>query len=344
MFPAMVASRVTGLSFGGARALAACKVQRRRWTSTAANFTDPIRAVIDTADKEIALKPLRLGCAFRTRRKWHACYDPRRELVMGTVNVQALSWTKQSCKAELAHMVMVMRERNMALMLVSDLKTPEWKFKSNQVQILCVEEYMLVIYGKVGIMLSRWLVTRWDATGRKLHFPEEGDRWIGLSVRIRGHEYLLQCGYCPTQSPPVQARHTFWEMGTEMLQRSGRSRGKTQILGGDFNSHVGPSMRGGQGVGRHTLITPTSRLGHQLAEFTAENNLALVDSFCPCRDRGTWYNHFNNKWYENDVILCTEESLRQRWWNMKTFSLAGSDHRGKQVSFHVRGRETIGEK
>ena len=103
--------------------------------------------------------------------------------------------------------------------------------------MVCVEEHLAFVRGKVGLILSRSMVKAWRQAGERTRFVEDSDRWLGVDVVLDGKQCTLVAAYAPTQSSAASTnqRAYFFEDGSELLSMCQ----ETIICGGDFNSHIG---------------------------------------------------------------------------------------------------------
>ena len=138
-------------------------------------------------------------------------------------------------------------------------------------------------------------------------------------------------------------RAPFFEDGRNLL--SNASSSTHRILLGDFNSHVGKDAKDDLKdavwetvrVGIMCLGTPTAADSGALLEFLADTKLRLLDSFLPCKQRGTWVHGVSKKWFENEVFLTDVDPIGKRWHSMKAFTTPRFDHRGKLVDLVLYG-------
>ena len=238
----------------------------------------------------------------------------------------------------LLHLVQVMRETQTDVSMLTEVAISS-TWLAGRVQFLAIEEFILIVRGKVGFIFSRSFFRAWQLCGEVVHYSAESDRWLAVQIKHKQRVYTFAVGYAPTQScpDPEATRTRFFDQGSIMLERLPNSH--RTICAGDFNSHLSAeAWKDNELTGKRGLRTPTSGRGNHLIEFVQENNLHIVDRHMPCRRRGAWWNASNKKWYENDVFLSDGIFTPGAWHRLTTRTIAGCDHRAKALEMNMMGR------
>ena len=215
------------------------------------------------------------------RRSHRACHRRRlpHQIRLSCLNVQNMNWTVDLYRNMLYGIVERMRNESTECMFLSELGTPSW-IQTKKVSLVCVEEYLAFVRGKVGLILSRSMVKAWRQAGERTRFVEDNDRWLGVDVVLNGKQCTLDAAYAPTQSSAASTnqRAYFFEEGNELLNMCQ----ETIICGGDFNSHIGRTEElrmseeeyeeeedevVNETVGKHRLNTPTTGKSKQFVEW-----------------------------------------------------------------------------
>jgi hypothetical protein len=189
--------------------------------------------------------------SFATRRLYRACYQRviQEELQLATINSQGLDWCRFDNKQKLAGLVLSARQGKWNVCFVSDLHN-----SMTAVHTVCVEEYTLVVAGRVGILLDPPSARAWRLAGSKRYIVDS-DRWMAITHRLHGRVYAMAAGYAPTQAYGAE-RAVFFEAGDELCRHL--PTGACRIFGGDWNSHFGQEAEDHDWLGRHRLPTVTS--------------------------------------------------------------------------------------
>ena len=191
------------------------------------------------------------------------------------------------------------------------------------------ENLTVIIHSKkAGILLRGSLLDGWKKEGQKKKVAER-------SVSVRACGLALTATYLPVyvgtnedeieNTKEVLAEHVRWAKYEDVV-----------IVGGDYNAHVG-SDEEKQGVcGKFGLRTSNEK-GRQLIQWCEENNLAYVNSFYNMKNRGSWFNRMNGRWYELDGFIMRKE---QRHRYIKKISTIGemtlSDHKPKKIEIELK--------
>ena len=125
------------------------------------------------------------------------------------------------CRNTLAHIVLRMRQGYAHIMLLFDVHSPDWIFGGERFPtIVGMEEYTVFVFGRVAIVLSRFLMARWQQDGSVMAVAPESDRWFGLRFRLQGTQYVVCAQYAPAQGTTAakNQRKTHFEQGTVLLQ------------------------------------------------------------------------------------------------------------------------------
>ena len=78
------------------------------------------------------------------------------------------------------------------------------------------------------------------------------------------------------------------------------------LIGGDFNTQVGSDDQTPEVCGKFGLRTSNEK-GRELIRFCQENQLCFVNSFYNHKNRGTWFNQMNGRWYDLDSFIMSQE-------------------------------------
>ena len=203
------------------------------------------------------------------------------------------------------------------------------EIRANQcgvVNLGSAEEPISIIFSnKAGILLRGDLLSDWISGGEIKMFGERS-----LSIKIRKVVYTST--YLPVyhhnNQESIEAAkaelkaHVDWSNANEI-----------HVVGGDFNAHIGgkeerPGVCGKFGLRR------SNEQGLDLLQFCEENGLAYCNSFYNHRKRGTWFNRFNNSWYELDGFLMRKNQRHKNVKKICTFGeMSVSDHKPKMLIF-----------
>ena len=201
--------------------------------------------------------------------------------------------------------------------------------RTTKVSMICIEEYLAFVRGKVGLMLLRSMVKARKKAGEVTRYVEESDGWLGVDVMLNEKKCTLIAACAPTwsSSAATAQKAKIFEDG-DKLQNQWL---ETTICGGDFNSHIGKkeelevdeeyyeeksSEVMNEVIGRHRLSTPTAKKSKQLVEWLADRGLKHVDSHCTCGQRGTWW---HMKVYPVGTVQLMKVSGRA-WETVRTAS------------------------
>ena len=190
------------------------------------------------------------------------------------------------------------------------------------------ENRVAVIHSeKAGIMLRGELLRKWLSGGQKTKQQER-------SVAIRIEDMVLISTYQPVwngrnedqleREKAVVKELTEWAKKEDLL-----------IIGGDFNAHVG----GGEerpGVCGKFGLRESNRIGVELLEWCQENNLVHVGSFYNHKQRGTWFNNSNRRWYEIDGFIMRKDQRHKYVNKVSTVGeISISDHKPKLMKIKI---------
>jgi hypothetical protein len=256
------------------------------------------------------------------------------ELKLATMNCQHLNPWRTDNKLKLQQLVLEARHGNWHICMLSDLAN---RGNGQQLHVLCVEEFVLIIRGCVGLLLDQALAKAWQLAGAQHFCIDTCPRLLAITVKLHGQVYALGSAYVPTQAFTQERLDVFEAArGTMALLPQSIS----WIWGGDWNSHFGKDSVGWDWVGGHVLQTPTSALSYQLQEWAKPAGLRHVDSYVSFRSgkRGTWFRTHSKQYYENDYFLSTLPTGFRRWRKASTFAAAFGDHYGKVITLLLPGR------
>ena len=227
-----------------------------------------------------------------------------------------------------------MRKRQIDIMFVSDVGSPDWVEKV--VHYVAIEEFMWIIFGKVAIILSRPMVNAWRQAGEKVRFDKDSDRWLAADIRIGEQDMAIISTYAPTQSgtAATTARNNHFEAGSRLRAQPSP---EMCIVGGDLNSHIGKAAKGAEqfAIGHMGLSTPTTAKAHQMIQWIQTEGLFHVNSHVHAIKRGTWWHAVAKQWYEQDVFISSIPCKAGRWQSIRTFTIDGVDHKACQITLQI---------
>ena len=107
------------------------------------------------------------------------------------------------------------------------------------------------------------------------------------------------------------------------------------MVGGDLNAHVGGNSEREDVCGKFGL-RETNTQGQWLIEWCEENDMTYVNSFYSHRNRGTWFNNLNGRWYELDGFLMKKQQRHKHVIKVKTIrENTISDHKPKSINIKI---------
>ena len=191
------------------------------------------------------------------------------------------------------------------------------------------ENLTVIIHSeKAGILLRGRLLEGWKREGQKKKVSERT-----VSVKVCG--LTLTAVYLPVY---VRTNEDEIENTKEILAdhvRWGKKEDVT-IVGGEYNAHVGNDEEK-KGVCGQFGLRSSNEKGRQLIQWCEENSLAYVNSFYNMRNRGSWFNRMNGRWYELDGFIMRKE---QRHRYIRKISTLGemtlSDHKPKRIDIEIK--------
>ena len=62
---------------------------------------------------------------------------------------------------------------------------------------MCIEEYVLVVWGHVGMLLDPALAKAWRGSGSVIYKHPVNDHVLGINVKLHGRSYVLSSVYLP---------------------------------------------------------------------------------------------------------------------------------------------------
>ena len=181
---------------------------------------------------------------------------------------------------------------------------------------------------RAGVLLTGDLLKGWNQDGQKSKIAERS-----VSVKTRG--LVLTATYLPVwignneeeieNAKETLSEHVGWAKKEEI-----------QILGGDFNAHIGSDNEIPGICGKYGLRTSNVK-GQQLAQWCEENNLAYVNSFYNHKKRGTWFNRMNGRWYELDGFMMDKNKRHRHVRKLNTVGeMTISDHKPKKIVVEIK--------
>ena len=283
------------------------------------------------------VRPIQFNDVMSRRRRYRAVHKKHvsEELICAVANVQGLNYARTDNRLKLASLFEEAKRGKWDIVFLADVHVEE----STETTVCCVEEYSLVLRGKVGIMMHASVVQTWRRTSAKIVVVEGCERLIAVVLSIHGREYAYAAAYAPHSSTPTSVRSRFLrdiEAMHDLLPTAAH-----RIYGGDWNAHMGKDSCGQLHMGKYALPTPTSPHAWDLATWAAENGLWHIDSHLPTRHRATWRlpgDNVAHKWYEPDYILSDISPDNRRWRGLKTCALAFGDHFVKISTVCLLGR------
>lgn len=253
------------------------------------------------------------------------------QLVLANVNVQGLSPTNSMNRHKWAGLVGAARRGGWQVTSLSELRTRDLP----SLMILCVEEYVILIWGRVGLMLAPEVARAWREAGAPRHLATDG-RSMCIVLRVHGVQLALGSVYAPHGGPPEAVRVAFRDALSEVILSL--PRGAEKILGGDWNAHFGRDAADGVFAAGRLMPLSTSTHSWPLIAWASDRGLSHVDSFLATRHRATWLNNVSRVKYELDYWLSDIPVGSARWRQLRTCALPFSDHFVKVVHLELRGR------
>lgn len=177
---------------------------------------------------------------------------------------------------------------------------------------------------KAGILLRGQMLKGWTQGGQRKLIS---DRHV--SVKTNG--FSLTATYMPVWQGTNQEEI---EIEKDILLQHAQWAGKKDVLliGGDFNAHIGGDEQTPEVCGKFGLRSSNEK-GRELIRFCQENQLCFVNSFYNHKNRGTWFNQMNGRWYELDGFLMKTEQRHRHVLKVCTVGeMVLSDHKPKKIS------------
>ena len=181
---------------------------------------------------------------------------------------------------------------------------------------------------KAGILLRGQMLIGWTQGGQRKLISDR-------HVSIKSNGFSLTATYMPVWQGNNQE-----EIDTEkdILLQHAQWAGKKDIMliGGDFNAHIGADEQTPEVCGKFGLRTSNEK-GRELIRFCQENQLCFVNSFYNHKNRGTWFNQMNGRWYELDGFIMKKEQRHRHVLKVCTVGeMVLSDHKPKKISIKTK--------
>jgi hypothetical protein len=157
--------------------------------------------------EHLSVRPLSARESIPTRRMHRKCRRTvlPNELKLASLNVRGLNRRRLDNRMKLAALIAEARRGGWHCTFLSDLHTGV-----DTETAVCIEEYMLLVWGRVGLLMSPEFARAWRAAGSR-RFSGESDRILGISFRNRDREYVCTAVYVPhTGAAMRETRRTFW--------------------------------------------------------------------------------------------------------------------------------------
>ena len=149
------------------------------------------------------------------------------------------------------------------------------------------EQRVVIVHSKrAGVLLRGEALRWWCAEGMMKRVSERV-----VSVKVQG--WVLTSVYMPVAKVGNEeevdmafealAGHVGWARG-----------GEINVVGGDFNAHVGASG-GRRGLCGKFGLRQSNWQGHKLLEWCRSNGMMYVNSFYQHPKRGTWFSNFTHQ-------------------------------------------------
>ena len=240
------------------------------------------------------------------------------------LNTQGLNWRLLSHAHKLRALIQTAWERQWSFVMLFELHfcTEDWQDPEPKAQVVYLEEFVLVQWYRVGILLNTVFRTLWEQGGQQLQ--PQGERLLQMTVRFHSATYTLISGYAPVQSETGARRH-FFDSLSALLDSGSQDR---LLIGGDWNGHIGSDSLG------HGMNTPTTRGGHDVLQWMAGFSfLSWADHLHPIKNRGTWRHSQNKKWYELDYFIISKD-VKPLIQHARVQPYVFSDHLAKVLTLH----------
>lgn len=340
---------------------------RRPWCFSGSSKTQQLLHSSEWSSRPVlpGISPVPLSQVFRPRRHHHQCHQQRKlhTIKFVTHNTEKLSWTRTDKRCRLLSIVEGMRKHSVDMLCLQDVVTPSWLRKGGAeegdhvIHLVKLEEYTMIIFGCVGLLLAPWMLRAWRESGCHVSTAPNSDRWLCVHITFNKNTFHFISTYVPPHSDKsagaigsaIEAgrfrREQHFEAGTVLLEKCVRKH-DIVLIGGDFNSHFGKADEGCGWTGPHVLRQPpSSKLSWQTATWADHHSLSHVQSYLPYKERGTWHcqpkgpSRACDMWMELDYVLTNVDpsSIPHRFQGGRPLECWNSDHRAAWVKFAVPG-------
>ncbi len=238
-------------------------------------------------------------------------------LKFGTANTAGLDWRRWDNAEKMHDIILFARKEQYDVLSLSELHN------EGLVQ-LRLDEFILIMHGRAGVLLNVTGRMAWELAGSQV-LPWSGIHLV-LPLKIQDVDQVLHVvsGYHLTG----MAVHERQEMlhSAHGLYLKLYHLGNHQLRLGDWNAHIGTDTMQ-HNIGTYLLRQSTTSAGKFQAQWLANTDLQLVDSFHKCKFRRTWQHH-NGSWYEIDQMWASP-SVAKAVHHIRTVVNVFADHRAK---------------
>lgn len=183
------------------------------------------------------------------------------------LNTQGLNWRLIAHAHKLRSLIQTARERKWTITMLSELHFCEEDRRYPEdcrPQVVCIEEFALLQWCKVGFLLDCPTRMRWEEGGRK--FQTASNRIFGIQLSNDQELYTWVSIYAPVQSERAE-RKTFFDQLDGYLKTVPHER---LCIGGDWNGHMGNDTV------QHGLPVRTTSGGLEVQQFLAQHHFLQV--------------------------------------------------------------------
>lgn len=138
-------------------------------------------------------------------------------------------------------LIQFLRRHHVDVCFLSDLH-----FVEPSLQVIYVEEFCFVMFGRVGIVLRAALARLWESHGRQVH-TVDSDRLLQIRFPMHCQQMAFTAVYTPaTQSASEKREHY---AAAHRLRMQSYDPELIEIRGGDFNAHISANEAEPQTIG-----------------------------------------------------------------------------------------------
>lgn len=234
------------------------------------------------------------------------------------LNTRGLAWDRLDNRDKLQTILRAARTRQWDCCCISELH-------SDGPAVVYIEEFVLILVARTGILLSDAAKRAWQAAGSQ-RWDEDG-RLMAITLQCEETLVSVVSGYAPVSG--ASERSPFFQAASRLRERL--PKGAAQIWGADWNGHVG---RDGEDT-RFGMTQPTTSGGKEQRRWLRSvPGLVCLDAHRNFKSRGTW-RHRNGSWYELDY-WCVDKRLLTAFQAVRTVAVGITDHMAKETVFHVK--------